>query len=152
MESRRYNDPNPGAVTQWDAALDRLHSLISDQNKAFSDALDKHGARVDAQFASQASQLNLLSIGMATTQQKLADNSERIFGGPTTPGIIGFFKEENTARKNEIEKVLEEHEMLYKKITDVETIRLKDKAWVAGFAVGAGLILKAILSKIGIHF
>ena len=42
--------------------------------------------------------------------------------------------------------------VLYKKITDVETIRLKDKAWVAGFAVGVGLLIKVVLTKLGIHF
>lgn len=144
MYNRRASDNNPSIGSQFDAALDRVHSLIAEQGKAFNSSIETHTARVDAQFAAQNVSLGNLAVGMATVQQKVNDVTERIFGG-AQPGAVQYLN-------GKIDAVSAEHDSLVAVVAGIRNTQLKDKAWIVGAATAAGLLIKLALAKVGIKF
>lgn len=134
-----------------DAALDRLYKLIADQGSASSSALQTHNAQINAQFAAQNASLAVLGTSLARQEQKLEDNSARIFGSAGTPGFLQHFKEENEKRENEIHANTERIALVTKEVTTIKTTTIKEKAYVIGFATALSLALKVVLAKVGIH-
>lgn len=145
-----------------DAAIDRIYDLISKQGEATTAAMQEHGRRMDAQFASQNGVISLLATSVARAEQKLADNSDRIFGAPGVPGVLQHFRDENESREKEnkdnaekiasVEKETSDKiKVVEKEVTTIKMTTIKEKAYIVGFATAASLVIKVALAKIGIH-
>lgn len=134
-----------------DAAIDRIYDLISKQGEATTAAMQEHGRRMDAQFAAQNGVISLLSTAVARSEQKLADNSDRIFGAPGVPGVLQHFKDENEKRETEIKDQGVKIAAIQKEVTTIRITTIKEKAYVVGFAAAASLAVKFLLNKVGIH-